>query len=143
MGSPEPRLDGDGHPGKVCGASVSARPRLSPHTSGTSSGCFLGGAGPSTCGMVWHGLAQPPPCSVVAHLSQLRGQVDRDVLIQGVICDIRQVVEVAETIQPLALPRLPQQCIPVPGERGDKVLRGRARLLGQQAGGRANSEVGP
>lgn len=57
-----------------------------------------------------------PPHSVLGHLSQLRCQVDGNVFIQGVICDVCKVVQVVEAVQPLPLFGPPQQSIPVDAE---------------------------
>lgn len=51
--------------------------------------------------------------SVLGHLSQLRCQVDSNVFIQGVVCDVCKVVQVVEAIQPLPLFGPSQQSIPV------------------------------
>lgn len=51
--------------------------------------------------------------SVLGHLSQLGCQVDSNVFIQGVVCDVCKVVQVVEAVQPLSLFGLPQQSIPV------------------------------
>lgn len=54
--------------------------------------------------------------SVLGHLSQLGCQVDSNVFIQGVVCDVCKVVQVVEAIQPLPFFGLPQQSIPVDAE---------------------------
>lgn len=54
--------------------------------------------------------------SVLGHLSQLGCQVDGNVFIQGVICDVCKVVQVVETVQPLPLFGPPQQSVPVDAE---------------------------
>lgn len=53
---------------------------------------------------------------IFSYQSQLWCQVNSDVLIQGVICDIRKVVQIIEAIQGLPFFWLPQQGIPVQRE---------------------------
>lgn len=71
--------------------------------------------------------------SVLGHLSQLGCQVDSNVFIQGVICDVCKVVQVVEAIQPLPFFGLPQQSIPVDAEnrggseQGDNLPHDRGR----------------
>ena len=57
--------------------------------------------------------------SVLSHLSQLGCQVDGNVFIQGVVRDVREVVQVVEAVHRLPLLGLPQQSVPVKrGHRG-------------------------
>lgn len=51
--------------------------------------------------------------SVLGHLSQLGCQVDSNVFIQGVVCDVCKVVQVVEAVQPLPFFGLTQQSVPV------------------------------
>lgn len=51
--------------------------------------------------------------SVLGHLSQLGCQVDSNVFIQGVVCDVCKVVQVVEAVQPLPFFGLAQQSVPV------------------------------
>lgn len=60
-----------------------------------------------------------PLRSVLSHLSQLGCQVDGNVFIQGVVRDVREVVQVVEAVHRLPLLGLPQQSVPVKqGHRG-------------------------
>ena len=76
-----------------------------------SAGCCPGGGGGSQRLFLL--------LSVLSHLSQLGCQVDGNVFIQGVVRDVREVVQVVEAVHRLPLLRLPQQSVPVKrGHRG-------------------------
>lgn len=74
------------------------------------------GACQPAAGSPWWWAEQTLLISVLGHLSQLRCQVDGNVLIQGVVSDVCEVVQVVEAVQPLPLFGLPQQSVPVGAE---------------------------
>lgn len=78
--------------------------------------------------------------SVLRHLSQLGCQIDSNVFIQGVVCDVCKVVQVVEAVHPLPLLGLPQQRIPVDAENRAGSEQGSGLLptedgAGQNTGG--------
>lgn len=73
--------------------------------------------------------------SVLGHLSQLGCQVDSNVFIQGVICDVCKVVQVVEAVQPLPFFGLPQQSIPVDAENRAGSQQGTSLLTTENGAG--------